>query len=83
MLQMETVERQNGTLARSAARAACTSPRRASMPEMPIGPKPNGKDHSVPNSDADTSIFETSFSTRWRSSMAARSATLRRSVCSA
>src|SRR2546427_8955523 len=46
--QSETVDRQNGTPAVAAPRAACTSPRRRYMPAMPTGPRMTGSDCSAP-----------------------------------
>ena len=42
--QAETVERQKGTPAFSAARTACVSPRRAARPARPIGASATGID---------------------------------------
>ena len=50
MEQIETVDSVNGTPALHAASAACASPRRAHMPEMPIGPSATGIDILRPNS---------------------------------
>jgi hypothetical protein len=42
MLQIDTVDSVNGTPARSAARAACTSARWANMPPSPTGARITG-----------------------------------------
>jgi len=81
--QTDTVDRVNGTPRLSAARAACTSPRRAYMPVRPTGASATGIASFSPNSSVSRPRSAMSRSTRWRSAMSARSDTLRRSVCSA
>ena len=83
MGQTETVDMVNGMPWASAARAACTSPRRRYMPVRPTGDSATGMDSFSPNSSMLVSSRLMSLSTRWRSATAARSSTLRRSVCSA
>ena len=82
-VQAETVDKVNGTPAAAAARAACTSPRRAFIPASPIGPSITGMASVWPNSRVWSSMPDTSRSTRWRSATCAKSATFRRSVSSA
>ncbi len=53
--QTDMVDWQKGTPSASAARAAWTSPRRASMPPMPMGARSRGMDRVCPNSWVDSS----------------------------
>ena len=80
MLQIDTVDSQNGTPKRSAARAAWTSARRANMPARPTGARSTGMVRSRPSTVVDTVMSDTSRSTRWRRPMSARSDSLARSV---
>ena len=77
---MPTVDSVNGTPAASAARTACTSPRRATMPASPTGASASGRLQCCPASWAEVSMCSTSTSTRWRSRTAPKSATLAASV---
>ena len=79
---MLSVDRQKGTPAASAARAACTSPRRANMPEKPTGPQITGIDSDWPNRVVAVLSEETSFITRWRRAIDLRSSTFRLRVIS-
>ncbi len=67
----------------AAARAACTSPRRAYMPVNPTGPSATGIASCSPNSVVCRLSSDILRSTRWRRAISARSAVLRFSVCSA
>ena len=80
---MDTVDSQKVIPADSAARAAWTSARVANMPARPTGPRTTGIASSCPRTVVDIRSPDTSRSTRWRSWMSARSATLAASVDSA
>ena len=80
----DTLDMVKGTPLFSAARAACTSPRRAYMPVSPTGESATGMESFSPNSSMPSSRLDMSFcSTRWRKATCAKSDTLRPSVCSA
>ena len=80
---MTTSQSESATREAAAALAACTSPRRAYMPVRPTGARATGMASFSPNSSVERFSSAMFFSTRWRSSMSDRSATLRRRVCSA
>ncbi len=65
-----------------AARAACTSPRRAYMPAMPTGESTIGMASAWPSTSVFSETSETSTSTRWRRRTFSKSAELARSVAS-
>ncbi len=78
----DTDDNVNGTPRDAAARAACTSPRRAYIPVSPTGANATGRLTASPNSRADRSTSPNSFNTRCRNARSRRSATLRPRVCS-
>ena len=78
-----TVDRVKGTPLDAAARAACTSPRRAYMPVSPTGASATGMARVSSNSRVSRLNSDMFFNTRWRRAIPARSSTLRLSVCSA
>ena len=80
MEQMDTVDSQKGTPTASAARAAWTSARRANMPHSPTGARMTGMVNDSPRTVVRVRSSDTSRSTRWRSPIRARSASLSRSV---
>jgi hypothetical protein len=82
MEQIDTVDSVNGMPALQAASAACDSPRREHMPEMPTGPSAIGMVILRPNSVVLRSTCETSRNTRWRSAISVRSLTFLRIVLS-
>ena len=53
----------------AATRLATASPRRAYMPLRPIGPRPMGRRWRRPKNSVESSMRETSVSTRWRSAI--------------
>ncbi|MOA25376.1 hypothetical protein D3C78_1460970 [compost metagenome] len=79
----DTVDRVNGMPLAAAARAACTSPRRAYMPVRPTGARATGMLRVSLNNRVSRLSSDMFFNTRWRRAMPARSWTLWRSVCSA
>jgi len=80
--QADTVDKQKGMPASSAACAACTSPRRAFNPAMPTGDKPSGSENFWPNSVVSVDMLETLRKTRWRRAICCRSDWLLRRVVS-
>ncbi len=76
------LDRQRGTPALQAARAACTSPRRAYIPAIPTGESTTGMSSACPSTSVLSETLETSTSTRWRSFTLAKSSELARSVLS-
>ncbi|MCY1291030.1 hypothetical protein D3C76_869680 [compost metagenome] len=79
----DTVDRVKGMPFAAAARAACTSPRRAYIPVRPTGARATGMLNVSSNSFVSRLSSDMFFSTRWRRAMPARSSTLLRSVRSA
>ncbi len=82
MLQIETVDSTKGTRIASAAQAACTSARGASIPASPTGASTIGRPSSWPRTIVAGSRALTFRITIWRSFTASRSATFSRIVTS-